>query len=187
MAGCPLLQVIKTKPFRIAASVALVLALYAIAGFVAAPKLLRSALMKDIPKSLAVTPTIGEIHVNPLLFQLEIKDFSLAAPDGEKLFGFERLFVDFELSSIWHRAYSFVNIDITAPAVNAIVAKDGTLNLLQLKPKSAPAPANSLTSSSVAAKPTQGGSNSSAHHCSRSPIASGDGRCPLASGSPNST
>jgi hypothetical protein len=138
-----LLQVIKTKPFRIAAAVALVLALYAIAGFVVAPKLLRSALMKDIPKSLAVTPTIGEIHINPLLFQLEIKNFSLAAPDGEKLFGFERLFVDFELSSIWHRAYSFVNIDITAPAVNAIVAKDGTLNLLQLKPKSTPAPAPS--------------------------------------------
>ena len=54
---------------------------------------------------------------------MEIKDFSLAAPSGEKLLGFGRLFVDFELSSIWHRAYSFANIDIDSPCVNAMVAK----------------------------------------------------------------
>jgi len=134
-----LLQFIKTKTFRVCAVLALLIGLYAGAGFVLAPRLLRSALMQDIPKALGVTPTVGEIHLNPFLFQLEIKDFSLAAPDGEKLLGFGRLFVDFQLSSIWHRAYSFVDIDIDAPAVNAIVARDGKLNLLQLSPKTPPA------------------------------------------------
>jgi Domain of Unknown Function (DUF748) len=134
-----LLQFTRTKTWRISAILALLIALYAVAGFVLAPRLLRSALMQDIPKTLGVTPTVGEIHVNPFLFQLEIKDFSLAAPDGEKLLGFGRLFVDFELSSIWHRAYSFVDIDIDAPTVNAIVARDGKLNLLQLSPKTTPA------------------------------------------------
>jgi hypothetical protein len=57
------------------------------------------------------------------------------------LLGFERLFVDFELSSLWHRAYSFADIDITSPYVSAAVAKDGSLNLLQLRPKAA-APAS---------------------------------------------
>jgi Domain of Unknown Function (DUF748) len=128
-------QFTRTKAFRISAIVALLIALYALAGFVLAPKLLRSALMQDIPKTLGVTPTVGEIHLNPFLFQLEIKNFSLAAPNGEKLLGFGRLFVDFELSSIWHRAYSFADIDIDAPFVNAIVAPDGNLNLLQLSPK----------------------------------------------------
>jgi hypothetical protein len=131
-------QFIKTKTFRISAVVALLIALYALAGFVLAPRLIRSAMMEDIPKTLNVTPKVGEIHVNPFLFQLEIKDFSLAAKDGEKLLGFARLFVDFELSSIWHRAYSFANIDIDEPAVNAIVAPDGNLNLLQLQPKTPP-------------------------------------------------
>jgi hypothetical protein len=126
---------------RIAAIAALVIGLYALAGFVAVPRLLRSALMQDIPKSLAVNPAVGEIHFNPFLFQLEIKDFSLNSPAGEKLIGFDRLFIDFELSSIWHRAYSFADIDITAPTVNAVVAQNGTLNLMQLKPKDAPAPA----------------------------------------------
>ncbi|MDP9083204.1 MAG: DUF748 domain-containing protein [Pseudomonadota bacterium] len=139
--GSPLLQFTTTKTWRISAVAALLLALYALAGFVVAPQLLRSALMKDIPETLGVTPTVGEIHVNPWLFQVEIKDFSLASPAGEKLLGFDRLFVDFELSSIWHRAYSFAKIDIAAPRINAIVARDGLLNLLQLKPKPSPKPA----------------------------------------------
>jgi hypothetical protein len=138
MAGCPVLQFTKTKAFRISAVMVLLLALYALAGFVLAPRMLRSALMEDIPKTLGVTPTVGEIHLNPFLFRLEIKDLSLAAPNGEKLLGFRRLFVDFELSSIWHRAYSFANIDIDTPSVNAIVAHDGSLNLLQLRPKTPP-------------------------------------------------
>src|SRR5258708_19434815 len=139
MAGCPVLQITKTKAFRISAVLALLVALYALGGFVLAPRMLRSALMEDIPKTLGVTPTVGEIRLNPFLFQLEIKDFSLAAPSGEKLLGFGRLFVDFELSSIWPRAYSFADIDIAAPSVNATVAHEGTLNLSQLKPKTPPA------------------------------------------------
>jgi hypothetical protein len=138
MAGSHLLRLIQTKTFRIAAVIALLVGLYALAGFVLAPKLLRSALMKDIPAALGVTPAVGEIRVNPFLLQLEVKDFSLSVPGGEKLLGFERLFVDFELSSIWHREYTFGSIDITAPSVNAIVARNGSLNLLQLRPKTPP-------------------------------------------------
>ena len=138
MAGCPVLQVTKTKALRICAAALVLAALYALAGFVLAPRLLRSALLEDIPKTVGAAPTVGEIHINPFLFRLEIKDFALAAPGGEKLLGFGRLFVDFELSSIWHRAYSFSNIEIDAPAMNAIVAHDGSLNLLQLRPKSSP-------------------------------------------------
>ena len=134
-----LLQFTKTKAFRISAVLALLVALYALAGFVLAPRILRSSLMEDIPKAVDATPAVGEIRVNPFLFQLEIKDFSLAAPGGEKLLGFGRLFIDFELSSIWHRAYSFAGIDIDAPFVNAIVAHDGILNLSRLKPKTPPA------------------------------------------------
>ena len=125
----------KTKTFRIAAIVAVVIGLYALAGFVLAPKLLRNALMKDIPAATGMTPAVGDIRLNPFLFQLEIKDLSLTDPSGVKLLGFGRFVIDFELSSIWHRAYSFANIDIDSPYVNAVIAKDGRLNLAQLSPK----------------------------------------------------
>jgi hypothetical protein len=126
---------LKTRTFRVAAIVAALVGLYALAGFVVAPKLVRSALLKDIPETIAVTPAVGDIRINPFLFQVTVEKFSLTAPGGEKLLGFDRLFIDFELSSIWHRAYSFAAIDLTSPFVNANVAKDGSLNLMQLRPK----------------------------------------------------
>jgi hypothetical protein len=133
------LQFTKSKTFRISALAVLLLGLYALFGFVFAPKLLRNALLKEIPKTLVgVTPKVGEIHINPFLFKVEVEDFSLTGDRGTKLAGFGRFFIQFQLSSIWHRAYTFSRIDITAPFVNAIVAKDGRLNLLQLSPPPAP-------------------------------------------------
>jgi hypothetical protein len=131
-----LLQFIKTKTFRIAAVVALLLGLYALAGFLLAPKLVRNALMSEIPKTLVgVTPTVGDIHINPFLLQVQVKDFYLTGSQGTKLVGFTRLFVDFEVSSLWHRAYTFANIDIDSPFANAVIFKDGRLNLAQLSPR----------------------------------------------------
>jgi hypothetical protein len=133
-----MLQFLKSKTFRLCAVVAVLVAFYAIAGFVLAPRLVRSALLKDIPATIRATPSVGDIRINPFLFQATIDDFSLAGAEGEKLLGFRRLFIDFELGSLWHRAYSFANIDITAPFVNAAVGRDGSLNLLRLKPKPKP-------------------------------------------------
>ncbi len=110
--------------------------LYAVAGFVIAPKIVRSALLENIPKTLGAKAAVGDIHINPFLLQVEVKDFALFGDGGEKVLGFERLFVDFELSSLWRRAYSFADIDIAAPYVNATVARDGTLNLQKMRPKS---------------------------------------------------
>jgi uncharacterized protein involved in outer membrane biogenesis len=129
----------RSKTFRTLAVLALLFVMYAIAGFVLAPRLVRSALMKEIPEHLSgVTPTVGEIRINPLLFQITIDHFSLSGQGGENLLGFDRLFVDFDFSSIWRRAYSLGNIHLDSPYVSALVAPDGALNLLQLRPKPGP-------------------------------------------------
>jgi hypothetical protein len=131
-----LLQLFKTKAFKISAVVLLLVGLYALAGFWLAPKFVRNALEKEIPKTLeGVKPTVGDIHINPFLFQVQIKDFFLTGSQGTKLVGFGRLFIDFEFSSLWHRAYTFKNIDIDSPFANAVIFKDGRLNLAQLSPK----------------------------------------------------
>jgi hypothetical protein len=134
-------QFTKTKTFRILCAIALLLGVYAIAGFWAAPRLLRNTLAKEIPQTLpGVTLGLGEIRVNPFLFQVEVRDFALIGANGTKLAGFGRLFVDFEVSSIWHRAYTFSHIDIAAPFANAVIFNDGSLNLAQLSPKPAEKP-----------------------------------------------
>jgi hypothetical protein len=143
-----MLRFLKTKTFLVGSIVLGLIGLYALAGFVLAPRLVRSALLKDIPETLGVTPAVGDIHINPFLFQVTVNNFSLTGAGGQKLLGFDRLFVDFDLSSIWHRAYSFGNIDITSPFVGAAVASDGSLNLMQLQPKPAKAEAKPAEKSS---------------------------------------
>ena len=133
-----MLKLLKTRIARLVIVVAAIVGIYALAGFVLAPKLARNALLEDIPKLMDVTASVGDIHVNPFLLQLDVKDFALADKGGGKLLGFGRLFVDFQLSSIWHRAYSFKRIEITSPYVNAVVQPDGAVNLLALRPKPGP-------------------------------------------------
>ncbi|MDP8985789.1 MAG: DUF748 domain-containing protein, partial [Pseudomonadota bacterium] len=134
-----MLRFFKTRTFRTLAVLAVLVAVYALAGFVFAPTWLRAALLENIPKRIGVTPAVGRIRVNPFLLQVTIDQFSLPARDGGKLLGFERLFVDFEISSAWHRAYSFAAIEVTSPYVGAILDRDGSLNLLELQPKAATA------------------------------------------------
>jgi hypothetical protein len=134
------LQVLRTRTALIIAIVAAIVGLYALAGFVIAPRLARNALLEDIPKVVDAKPSVGEIRINPFLFQVEVRDFALAGAGGEKLLGAGRLFVDFQLSSIWHRAYTFKQVEIDSPYINAVVARDGNLNLLALRPKPAASP-----------------------------------------------
>jgi hypothetical protein len=132
----------KTKMFRITAAAALLIGLYALAGFLLAPRLARNALMTEIPKILeGVTPNVGDIRINPFLLQMQVKDFSLTGSHGTKLLGFARLFIDIQVSSLWHRAYTFGNIDIDSPYANAVIFKDGHLNLAQLGRKASGQPA----------------------------------------------
>lgn len=119
--------------------VALVVGLYALAGFVIAPKVLRSRLLEEIPRTLDVTPTIGDVRINPFLLELDLRNFALADAQGKKLLGFDRLFVGFALSSVWHRAYTFSRIELDSPVLNAVVAPGGAINLLALKPRASAA------------------------------------------------
>ncbi len=135
-----MLRLFRTTTARIVLGVAVLVGVYALAGFVIAPKLLRGKLLEEIPKTLNVTPSVGEIRINPFLFQLDMKDFALATPDGAKLLGFHRLLVGFDLSSLWHRAYTFDRIELDAPVLNAAVAPDGVINLVALEPKPTPPP-----------------------------------------------
>jgi hypothetical protein len=136
--GSAVRNIFATKRFRIGAAVFGVLLLYTAAGFWLAPKLVRSALLENVAKQTGATPAVGAIHINPFLLQIEVRDFSLTAQSGERLLGFDRLFVDVGLATLWRRALVFKAIEIDAPFANAVVAADGALNFAQLKPKSPP-------------------------------------------------
>jgi hypothetical protein len=125
----------RSKRRRIAAIGLILVACYAVVGFVFAPRLVRAVLLEDIPKKLGVSASVGEIRINPFLLTADVRNFALADSAGERLVGFDRLYVAVEFASVWRREFAFNEIELDAPNVNAIVAPDGALNLLRLQPK----------------------------------------------------
>ncbi|MFO1406887.1 MAG: DUF748 domain-containing protein [Steroidobacteraceae bacterium] len=131
---------LQSRPVRWAAVATLAVGAYALAGFELAPRIVRSQAISYVKKTYGRDLAVGEVRVNPFLLQIEIRDLSLPDADGRPMVYFKRLFVDFELSSIWHRAYVFRDVTLEAPGIHAVVRADHRLNLLDLAPKTPPEP-----------------------------------------------
>jgi len=114
------------------AAVVVMVAAYAVTGFVLVPRLIRHQVPRYAEEQLKRRVEIGPVRFNPFLFTLEVKTFRLQEPDGRPLLSFDRLFVDFEATSLFRRAWTFARIELDAPRVDAILTRDGRLNLLDL-------------------------------------------------------
>jgi uncharacterized protein involved in outer membrane biogenesis len=125
--------IVTGRPFLITAAVLVSLfILYTLAGFFLAPRLIASYLPRYVQEQLKRRLEIGEVRVNPLLFKLEIKRFNLQESDGRPLLGFDRLFLDFELSSLFRAAWTFADIQLDAPRLDVVLSRDGRLNVAEL-------------------------------------------------------
>jgi uncharacterized protein involved in outer membrane biogenesis len=121
---------------------ALVFVVYTLAGFFLVPRLIVTYVPRYAQEQLGRRAAIGEVRVNPLLFKVDVRQFRLTEADGRPLLGFDRLFVDFELSSVFRAAWTFAEIRLESPRVDAVLGADGRINiadLLEALPKGEPA------------------------------------------------
>ena len=114
-------------------------ALYALVGFFALPAYLRAKVPARLSEQLGHPVTIGDITLNPFTLALTVKEFDISEEDGTPLLGFEDLYVNIALSSILDRALTFDQIRLRIPYGSIRIRQDGTLNLMDLRPKSAAA------------------------------------------------
>jgi uncharacterized protein involved in outer membrane biogenesis len=120
---------------------ALAVGLYAALGFWWAPRLVRDAIVERGSEALGVPVAVGEVITHPFTFEMTVRDLTVADP-AQPLLAFERLYVDFELASLWQRAWVFDAVRLNAPFARAIIRPDGTLNLADLVPEADPATAD---------------------------------------------
>lgn len=121
--------ILKSKPFVAAAIVATLLGVYALLGFRVAPGIVRDQAAGFVRENYGRELQVGEVRVQPFKLQLEMRDLALPDTDARTMLGFARLFVDFELSSLWERAFVFKDVTLEAPVARAVVRPDGSLNL----------------------------------------------------------
>ena len=113
-------------------------AVYAVLGFYAVPPILTGLLQDTVRTDYARELAVGEIRFNPFSLALEIDALALPDADGGPLLSFDRLRIDVELDSLWHRALSFREISVDGLSVNAVVRPGGALNLADLQSDAPP-------------------------------------------------
>ncbi|RPI16548.1 MAG: DUF748 domain-containing protein [Lysobacterales bacterium] len=119
----------RSKIFWLVAVPLLLVGGYALAGFKLAPKLVRDQAVAFVRENYGRELAIGSVSIHPFKLQLEVRDVALPDSDGATMVGFERLFADFEIASLWERAFVFRTIEVDGPLVRAVLRKDGSLNL----------------------------------------------------------
>ncbi len=108
------------------------MALYALLGFLLTPWLFKRFVSNYAEQKLKRKASVVEVRVNPFLFTFEAKDFVLQEADDRPIIGFGRMFVDFELSSIFRWAWTFADIRIEQPSLHVEIQHNGRLNFADL-------------------------------------------------------
>lgn len=108
------------------------LVLYALFGFFLTPWIVKRYVNNYAMEKLKRKALITEVNVNPFLFTFEAKDCVFEEADNRPIFGFDRLFVDFQLSSLFRWAWTFADIRIEQPSLHVEIKKNGRLNFADL-------------------------------------------------------
>jgi hypothetical protein len=115
--------------------VLVLLCLYAICGFLVAPAIIKYKAPTIIAEQLGRNATVKEIRMNPFVLSFTVRGFALEEPNGETFVGFEELYANFQLSSLFRLALTFEEISLTAPQGHVRVLADGSLNFSDLLAK----------------------------------------------------
>jgi Domain of Unknown Function (DUF748) len=113
-------------------TIASALAVYALVGFLLIPSLVKHYVPGIAAEQLKRQASVAEVRFNPFLFTFEVKDFSFKEADGEPILSLQRLFVDFELKSLVHWAWTFADLRLEGPSLNLVIDQKGKLNLAKI-------------------------------------------------------
>ncbi len=106
--------------------------LYTIVGFVVIPWVAKSKLPTILSEQLGRTVLVNDIAFNPFLLSLSVQDFEVQEKDQSPLFGFQELFVNFQISSIFRQTYTFEQIKLVLPYGLIKIRPDGNMNMADL-------------------------------------------------------
>ena len=96
---------------------------YAMLGFFLAPWLIDRTATNAVRDNLGVELTLQKVAVNPFVLSLQIDGLELDEPDGDPFVTVERIFINFQLSSLFRWALTFREFYIDSPRVR--LARDG--------------------------------------------------------------
>ncbi len=124
--------VVRTCSNKVVIIIAILLILYTLTGFFLAPFLIERYVPPMLSQRLNSQVTLKQVKINPYSLTLEARDFLINEPSGSAIAGFKRLYVNFQLSSIFKWVLTFADVAVDSPSINIVIDKDGRLNLSRL-------------------------------------------------------
>ncbi|WP_085747739.1 DUF748 domain-containing protein [Pseudomonas sp. R45(2017)] len=119
------------------------LALYSLLGFLILPGIALRVVNQQLANYAMVPAHLQRIELNPFSLELTLWGLVIGEPGKEQV-GFERLYANLQLDSLWTKALHLSDIELEKSKTEILFAKDGQLNLLGLfkLPASEPTPAD---------------------------------------------
>ena len=116
--------------------------LYTVLGFFVAPRIVRATLPDYLGELLDRGVAVERVRVNPYVLSVELSGLRLVDEPGEPALGIDALYVNFQLSSVFRRAWTFADVSLIVPYFEFIRYADGTQSFARLRaPASAEATA----------------------------------------------
>ncbi|WP_392891425.1 DUF748 domain-containing protein [Pseudomonas migulae] len=119
------------------------LALYSLLGFLILPGIALRVANQQLANYATTPASIQRIELNPFSLEVTLWGLNIGEPGKEQV-GFERLYANLQLDSLWTKALHLSDIELDKPKTEVLFDKDGKLNLLGLFkiPASEPTPAD---------------------------------------------
>ncbi len=119
------------------------LALYSLLGFLILPGIALRVANQQLANYATTPATIQRIELNPFSLEVTLWGLIIGEPGKEQI-GFERLYANLQIDSLWTKALHLSDIELDKPKTEILFGKDGKLNLLGLFniPASEPTPAD---------------------------------------------
>jgi len=127
-------KVLTRKLLLVTILAAVLVALYALAGFLLVPWIAQRELPRLAEQDLHHRARVGEIRFNPFTLRLQARNFSVDTMKGRPVLGFAQAVVKFEWASLARRAWMLSDVRLVDLRVRVEIAQDGRLNLAALAP-----------------------------------------------------
>src|SRR4030095_40868 len=108
---------------------------YTVIGFLLLPPLVKYIATRNLSTLLERPVTIQKLRLNPYTFSITIRGFLIRDKDSEPFVSWDEVYVNFQPTSVFTRAWRLKEVRTSRPYVRVQVNKDSSLNFSDLLKK----------------------------------------------------
>ncbi|TDV61908.1 DUF748 domain-containing protein [Pseudomonas sp. LP_7_YM] len=128
---------------RVIGALLAIFAIYSLLGFFILPGIALRVINQQLADYATVPAKLDRLELNPYTLEVTLWGLNIGVPGKEQI-GFERLYANLQIDSLWTRALHLESVELDKPKTQLLFSKDGKLNLAGLfkLPASEPAKAD---------------------------------------------